>query len=171
MAKKMTTSYEVAWKSSSRYRRHDVKKIHAELERIRKSTEGAELHPGDIIEAAKSSRSVLHKLFEWDDTKAAHQHRLYQAGTLIRSIVVHRIDHPEKGNVREYTVTPGAYAREGERRPFRRTEDLLADEDLRPQVLQRALGELVAFQRRYKALQELAIVMRSIDEVLTTVKV
>ena len=38
-----------------------------------------------VIEAADPD-SVLHKSFEWDNDKAAHQHRLDQARTLIRSV-------------------------------------------------------------------------------------
>ncbi len=40
-----------------------------------------------ILEDAKAEDSPLHDFFEWDDTEAARQHRLYQARTIATNIV------------------------------------------------------------------------------------
>lgn len=42
-----------------------------------------------VVEAASRPDSVLRSLFEWDDSKAAYEHRLEQARGLIRSVRVH----------------------------------------------------------------------------------
>jgi len=52
----------------------------------------AELHkrgvlsPAAVVEAARSTRSPLHALFEWDDRVAAEERRLDQARGVIRSV-------------------------------------------------------------------------------------
>lgn len=42
----------------------------------------------DVVRAARTTTSPLHEFFEWDDEKAAHEHRLGQARALIRSVQV-----------------------------------------------------------------------------------
>lgn len=46
------------------------------------------IDPEAVIAAASSPDSPLHDRFEWDDTAAAHQHRIYQARALIRGVIV-----------------------------------------------------------------------------------
>lgn len=46
------------------------------------------LTPGAVVDAARPEDSPLHKLFEWDDAKAAEAHRLSQARGLIRCVQV-----------------------------------------------------------------------------------
>jgi hypothetical protein len=60
-----------------------------ELERIRQKHDG-QLTPVAVVREAKSPKALLHAAFEWDDTKAAHLHRLNQARGLIRSIIIVR---------------------------------------------------------------------------------
>lgn len=42
--------------------------------------------PEQVVREAKNPRSVLHHYFEWNQDKAAHEHRLAQARHLIRSV-------------------------------------------------------------------------------------
>jgi len=49
-----------------------------------------------VLAKAKSKKSSLHDLFEWDDTKAAHQHRLEQARRICRVVVIQHGDGVEK---------------------------------------------------------------------------
>ena len=58
-----------------------------ELERIW-AENGNELRPADIVEEARPEGAPLHPLFEWDDEKAAEEHRLLQARQLVRSVRV-----------------------------------------------------------------------------------
>lgn len=57
----------------------------AELERIRA---GGGLTPEAVVLTARNPDNPLHNAFEWDDSEAARQHRLYQARTLIRAVVI-----------------------------------------------------------------------------------
>lgn len=58
-----------------------------ELEKIRGHNSG-DLSPEAVLKAAEQETSPLHPLFDWDNDRAAHQHRLGTANLLIRSIVV-----------------------------------------------------------------------------------
>lgn len=63
----------------------DAGKVLAALESIR-DTEG--LTPANVVDAARSPESPLHKAFEWDDSAAAALHREHQARILIKSVRV-----------------------------------------------------------------------------------
>jgi hypothetical protein len=58
-----------------------------ELEKIRINNDG-KLKPVDVVKNAKNPQSPLHKYFVWDDTKAAHEYRLWQARELIKKIEI-----------------------------------------------------------------------------------
>lgn len=47
------------------------------------------LQASTVVEEATPEDSVLHPLFEWNDSKAAHQHRLSQARKLIKKANEH----------------------------------------------------------------------------------
>jgi hypothetical protein len=46
------------------------------------------LRPSEVVAAAKPKSSPLHNEFEWNDTKAGEEYRLYQARHLIRVCVI-----------------------------------------------------------------------------------
>jgi hypothetical protein len=56
----------------------------AALEEVRLSHDG-KLRPPDVVNAARPEESPLHSHFEWDDSEAAEEYRLYQARYLIRN--------------------------------------------------------------------------------------
>lgn len=147
-----------AWRPGSRVS-IDADKAGRELARI-ESKEG-ELTPAVVVERARSGNSALHDHFEWDDSKAAEQHRLSQAGELIRSIVVdvtHSNVEPAK-TVRAFV----SVERHGER-SYVDVNRAMSDDDLRRQVLERAWAELSAFRKRYADLKELAGVFSAMDK-------
>lgn len=57
--------------------------LEAELRRL--SIDGT-VTPEQVVEAARPDDAPLHGEFNWDDASAAHQHRLDQARTLIKSV-------------------------------------------------------------------------------------
>ena len=94
----------------------DIKSV--ELTRLY-NTYGS-LKPSTVVEEARAESSPLHGDFEWEDGKAAHQHRLHQARTLIR---VHFLitDKGRETIVHVPPVTtsePQEDAREGEYHPI-----------------------------------------------------
>jgi hypothetical protein len=72
------------------YRGRTIKGVAAEdafheLERIR---EARELTAEAVVEESKPKDAVLHPAFEWNDKRAAHEHRLWQARNVIRCVQV-----------------------------------------------------------------------------------
>ena len=60
--------------------------VGAELLRIQR--EAGALRPEDVVASAEPEDAPLHPAFEWDDTAAAAEHRLWQARQLIRALVL-----------------------------------------------------------------------------------
>lgn len=151
-------SVRYAWRPGSRIS-IDPEKAGRELARIEKAA--GELTPAVVLERAKSANSSLHNHFEWDDTVAAEQHRLGQAGELIRSITV----DISRSNIEPAKPTRAfvSVERKGER-SYVATATAMSDGDLRKQVLARAWAELEAFRRKYADLKELSGVFAAIDK-------
>ena len=64
-----------------------MSEVREALEQIRFENEGR-LTPDDVVETAADRSHPLHDFFEWDDSIAGQQHRLWQARALIRSVKV-----------------------------------------------------------------------------------
>ena len=90
--------------------------------------------PAVVVEASRPENAALHDVFEWNDALAAESFRLDQARYVIRSIVVTSLSHA------------------------------MSSEDLRRQVLARALSELQQFQRKYADFVEFAGIVKAIVE-------
>lgn len=152
------------WKPGYPTRELDAQTVGDELEAIR-GAHGA-ITPDLVVEAATPEDAPLHPAFEWDDTKAATEHRRAQARGLIRAVV---IQHPRHPNTPEATVRAFVAVRaQDSQRVYTSTVEALEDEDLRLQVLARAMNDLLAWRRRYRALQELADMFQAIDTTLAS---
>lgn len=151
-------SVNYAWRPGSRIA-IDANKAGRELSQIERK-EGA-LTPETVLERARSNNSSLHDHFEWDDTKAAEQHRLGQAGELIRSITV---------DVSRSNVEPAKPIRafinvvEQDERHYVSTVRALSDDQLRQQVIAKAWADLEAWRKRHAELIEFAAVFAAIDQ-------
>jgi hypothetical protein len=136
----------------------DAQAVGERLEAIRSK---AGLTPDAVVADAAEPKSVLHPLFDWNDTTAAHKWRLEQASYIIRSVTVTtEQDEPEERQFRAFVpVTVDGH------RSYEATMTALADEDMRKQVLSQAYGELGAVARKYRELKELTEVVGAIDRV------
>jgi len=156
---------EIRWKQGSQFRTPaDV--AHGVVEAIRKKNGGA-ASAEDIVQAAKAARNPLHGDFEWDDKAAAHEHRLSRARVMMSSFVVVRGDLKTDRPQRVYEVV--REPQDGKHRikhVYKTVDDIMKDTDLRAELLGRALGELISIRNRYRDLQELAVVLRAIDDVV-----
>jgi hypothetical protein len=102
----------------------EIRTIAIELRKIEDKT--GRLTPDAVIAAAKHPKSLLHEYFEWDDSEAARQHRLYQARKLINGVRV-------EIEINEHTIHSIAYVRdpsvEGDEQGYRAVARLASDED------------------------------------------
>lgn len=80
-----------------------------------------------VVKDAKREESPLHKHFEWNDTKAARDHRLEQARALIRSVNI-TVDLPEPTQVRAMVSVPTDRLTGG---GYRTLESVLSKKSLR----------------------------------------
>lgn len=119
--------------------------------------EGA-LTSQNVLESARSEKSPIHSLFEWDDTKAAEQYRLKQAAQLICNLTVEIETDDKPIECRAYMDV--SEAKVGS---FINVQSAFQSEESRDVVLRRALNELSAFKTKYKNLLELQDVFDVID--------
>lgn len=63
-----------------------------------------ELTPENLVEHSQNPKSYLHPLFEWDDNKAAHAHRLQQARLIINNVEITIISNGESKNIGAYEI-------------------------------------------------------------------
>ncbi len=138
----------------------DAQAAGEELERIRVHNNGR-LDQGAVVREAEKKRSPLHKHFEWDDQKAAHEHRLEQARYLIRSLEIEIKQRPEREAkpIRAFVNV----VRE-EDQSYTSVSDAMSDPDLRSQVVETAWKELEAWRQRHAELIEFARVFTAIDQ-------
>lgn len=149
-----------AWKPGSRVSGIDPVRAGNEMEQVRRENGGA-LTPEALLERARSANSVTHKYFEWDDSKAAQQHRLSQAGDLIRSIT---IDVTNSNVAPAKTIRAFVSVERGGERSYTSTVHAMTDKDLRRQILQRAWDDLEAWRERHRELTEFARIFSAMDE-------
>ena len=132
-----------------------------ELKRIIESN-GNRVDANRIVDEAANPLNPLHGAFEWDDTKAAHEHRLWQARHLAGSLQF-RLITPDKRELSGRVFVQISKPEGGPRKDYTLTTYALSNVDLRAEVLRTALLELAAFRRKYSDLSELAQVIQIID--------
>lgn len=118
------------------------------------------LTPSAVVDASRRKNAPLHDFFEWDDEIAAEKYRETQASYLIRSIEI--ISHGTPTPVRAFVSVT---REELPKQSYMSVERALSIEDTRESVLETALAELRAFERKYAGLKELANVIAAIRQV------
>lgn len=84
--------------------------IHSELKQL---ADESRLTPQAVVEQARNPTSILHAFFQWDDQKAAQQHRLDQARRLISSFEIVVISHRKEYRVQEFVEDPRKERQQG----------------------------------------------------------
>ena len=123
-----------------------------ELEEIRRQSDDGTIKPEAVVAYAENPETALHSRFEWDQDKAAHQHRLWQAREIIRVHVT--ILPQDERPVRAYVSLPSDRVKPGG--GYRGIADVLENPDWRAELLAVALDELGRWQAKYKHLNELS---------------
>jgi hypothetical protein len=112
------------------------------------------IDPEAIVKMAQSSRSPLHRYFDWDDARAAHEHRLAQARGILRSIAVIRFTASGEQRTRAFhNVTLRGQGRA--ERAYVSERVVWASPELADQIVVRAERELLGWQARYEQYQKL----------------
>jgi hypothetical protein len=119
-------------------------KVITELKRIANKNGGL-LQPETVVESARPASSPLHSRFEWDNTVAGQQYRIWQARQLIRVSVEIIIPSMEKPTDVFVSLSTD---REKESGGYRIMVDVLTDKQMRQQMLADALAELEIFREK-----------------------
>ena len=128
----------------------DPQKIGEAIDKVATANDG-HIKPAAIVEAARASRSPLHRHFEWDDEKAADAYRIEQARTLIRSI--RTIDDTGDAKPAFLSVNEKAGV------SYRTFSDVMSSTDLQYAVLKQADRDLEAWESRYQELTDICKVV------------
>lgn len=137
-----------------------------ELERIRQ-THGNVLQAEDVVNVAQSARNPLHGYFTWDDTKAAHEYRLWQARKLIE-VAVTILPNCNKP-IQAYVSLRSSRSEDGG--GYLSLVEVLRSPDLRKQLLRESLDDLRTWEERYHRLSELAPIFKARRDVARRVLV
>lgn len=120
-----------------------------ELRKIAKRRRGL-LRPRDVVEAASDPASPLHSRFTWDNSKAAHEYRLWEARELLAQYWV--VEPVSNQPIRLLiSLDSDREAKAG----YRFSEAVLADPEQRSEWLMMALADYQQLEKAYGALTEL----------------
>lgn len=117
------------------------------------------LLPESVVEASRPDDAPLNGCFEWDDGRAAHEHRLGQARTVIGSfVVVYRQTEASSERATRGFVALSELRTEATdgRKGYIPIERVIGDDDSRRAYLASILREIESFQRRYAEVEEIA---------------
>ena len=153
------------WRAGARINA-DAQKVGLELEKLQKKNKG-KIKPADIVKAAKKPNSVLHEIFDWDDTKAATEWRLSQARIMINSLRVDvvMVENPAS---EEKTSSVRAYVNVSSEddRYYTETAAALQDVDLKAQVLSAAKRKISSAITDLKELENMSAAVDSLEKAL-----
>lgn len=111
----------------------------------------------DVVTMAKPKDHYMHSMFEWDNKIAGDKYREIQAQKIVHNLVFVVDEKPDTTPVRVFVSNPD------ERKVFTPIRVIMRNEDSYQKLLQTALSELKAFERKYSSLSELSEVFDAID--------
>ena len=159
---------EIRWKTNANTGGIAAVDAYNAIEKIRKE-KGGELSVNDVIEQAKSKKHILHTVFEWDDTKAAAEHRMTQARSLLRSIEIVYEDQPELP-IRSHQITVQKKRGDKEGKTlYTSTERALKDPAARDALIANAIRDAMTFRRKFQTLREFQLIFDAIDKTVEEV--
>lgn len=119
------------------------------------------IDPDNVVEFARNPETALHSRFDWDDSSAAHQHRLWQARQVIRVYVKtmpvgDNLNRPTRVYVRSSMI-------EDDRSGYVTTQSTISVEESRNRLIVDMLLRMLAIYNGYPLpeLDQVANIIRS----------
>ena len=133
------------------------------LQELNSLAENGLIRPHDIVAFAKDPKTALHRHFDWDNNIAGQKHRLHQARILVAQYRL--VDNRGQATPVRALVSLklDRYRREGG--GYRTMQDVMADDNLKQNLLDDCLDELERTEEKYHSITELASVWREISKV------
>lgn len=133
------------------------------LQKIAENDEDGIIPPEVVVEQARDINSPLHGYFNWDDTEAAYQYRLWQARKLVALVHVKVIGHPQE----RVFVSVKVKAPDGrERRGYMPVPRAAAEPDLYIQIVADARAGIMSYRNRLSAFERSRKLVTQLDEVI-----
>jgi hypothetical protein len=128
--------------------RYTHKQAQAIGDRIDKIARAGTCTPRMVLDDAQSTRSPLHRHFEWDDGVAAEQYRMEQARHLINHLVI----VIENGDVTETKAYHSIVVEEVDEddRSYMSVDKIRTEQVYVDKVIENAKREVRSWKRRYK---------------------
>jgi len=137
-------------------------RLQTELRAIQKKSRDGVLHAREVLAWAETHKqSALHSRFEWDNTKAAAEHRLWQAREIIRLVIVNEDREPQFVSLSCDRSSGGGY---------REISNVVKSEHFSAVMLRDAIQELNRVRTRYNRVKQLTSVWRELDKVITALQ-
>jgi hypothetical protein len=129
------------------------------IEKIKKKRKG--ITPQLLVIEAKDKKSPLHKCFEWNDTKAADEHRISQARQILRMLVV-RIESDDGKPVKYRAfISPQS----PDNTSYHTIKEVCEDEDLSESYQEQLKMELIAIKDKIKRFPIFKEVVQAIEKI------
>jgi hypothetical protein len=113
--------------------------------------ERGEITAPAVVESARPKKAPLHPAFEWDDSKAAEEHRLWQARQIVRSVVV--VNDDTKAETPQYVHVQVVNQTEGRYLP---ASVVVQNVDLFQRALAELQGKVSAIRQAIASLESMA---------------
>lgn len=152
---------EMAYKwSTNLYSKVKAEDAGREFEQI--EAENGFITPQAVVDRARPEDSVMHKLFEWDDSIAAEKYRNQQAGCIIGALVVTKSEN--NYNKRAFVNIVQSPHAPHSKPQYIRVDRAFSDPVSKKIILDNAIAELKRFKEKYATLKELSKVFTIIEE-------
>jgi hypothetical protein len=126
--------------------------------------------PRDVVEVARPETSPIHKYFEWDDDKAAEEWRVAQARHLVNRVQIVVKVKDKKITTKAFHSIQIQTGKNTERR-YESFKVISRTRQLKDQVIQKALQELIGWKQRYAQYNDVfADLFVAIDEIIPIIE-
>lgn len=133
------------WEPGYEFKFHgaDAQKVYEEIKGI-----GPSATPEQIVDKGRDKNTELHLCFTWDDEEAAEKWRKEEARSITHHLRIRREETEDNKPM------PRIFVKTTESEGYRSIEFVVKNDDEYQQLLQRALGELLAFKKKYSILSD-----------------
>jgi len=145
--------------SESFRKKADAQKVAEEIYALGEHPETEE-----ILDMARDEHKEMHKLIEWDDTKAAEKYRLKQVADVMHDLHIVEIGLNKEKKPDKVGVPLRMYHNLKGETGYRPITLIVQDASLHEKLLMTAKSELQAFMVKYSILTELEPVFKAIRE-------
>ena len=122
-----------------------------------------------VVEKAKNKTSAMHKLFEWDNTKAGEAWRIQQARVLINEVKI-IVENKEYYAFENVNVALDTKDSTFSRNEYFHRNEIISNNALRQQMVDRAYNYVKYWREQYKQYNEFGPIFEGIDRVETKFK-